>query len=85
MRVKKKMSSINVPIKKKKTVQHNMNTVCLNMIVKNESAIIERCLNAVYPFIDEYCIVDTGSTDDTIDKIENFFKEKKMDILFLIK
>lgn len=40
-------------------------TVCLNMIVKNESRVIKRCLDAVKPLIDMWAIVDTGSTDGT--------------------
>jgi len=40
--------------------------LCLNMIVKNESEIIERCLRAAAPYIDCYVICDTGSTDDTV-------------------
>ncbi len=44
--------------------------LCLNMIVRNESAIIERCLLAAAPHIDCYVIVDTGSTDGTIAIIE---------------
>lgn len=40
-------------------------TVCLNMIVKNEAPVIERCLASVRPFIDSWVIVDTGSTDGT--------------------
>ena len=51
-------------------------TLCLNMIVKNESRIIERLLSSVDPFIDSYCICDTGSTDNTIEIIETFFKSK---------
>lgn len=39
--------------------------VCLVMIVKNESAVIERCLNSVLPHVAAWCIADTGSTDDT--------------------
>jgi len=35
------------------------------MIVKNETAVIERCLRSVRPFIDCWSIVDTGSTDGT--------------------
>ena len=35
------------------------------MIVKNEGKIIKRMLASVRPVIDEFCIVDTGSTDDT--------------------
>jgi tetratricopeptide (TPR) repeat protein len=48
--------------------------VCLNMIVKNESKVILRLLNSVLPIIDGYCICDTGSTDNTIELIENFMK-----------
>ena len=46
--------------------------VCLSMIVKNESRIIERMLQSVVGFADEYCICDTGSTDNTIELIEAF-------------
>lgn len=42
-----------------------MNRVCLNMIVKNEAHVIERCLASVRPFIDAWVIVDTGSCDGT--------------------
>lgn len=50
--------------------------VVLNMIVKDESAVILECLESVAPHIDAYCIVDTGSTDDTINIIKTFFAEK---------
>lgn len=40
-------------------------TICLNMIVKDEEGYIERCLQSVAPFIDYWVIVDTGSTDNT--------------------
>ncbi len=42
-----------------------MTRVCLNMIVKNEAHVIERCLRSVLPFVDSWVIVDTGSTDGT--------------------
>jgi tetratricopeptide (TPR) repeat protein len=45
------------------------------MIVKNESAVITRLLESVAPWIDSYCICDTGSTDDTIDIIRAFFQD----------
>lgn len=45
--------------------------VCLNMIVKNESAVIKRCLDSVRPLIDRWVIVDTGSTDGTQDLIKD--------------
>jgi tetratricopeptide (TPR) repeat protein len=44
--------------------------------VKNESKIITRLLNSVFEIVDTYCICDTGSTDATIQIIEDFFKEK---------
>jgi tetratricopeptide (TPR) repeat protein len=44
------------------------------MIVKNESRVILRMLKSVLPVIDSYCICDTGSTDNTIEIITNFFK-----------
>jgi tetratricopeptide (TPR) repeat protein len=50
--------------------------LCLNMIVKNESRIIQRLLASVVGLIDTYCICDTGSTDNTIELITEFFNEK---------
>jgi len=44
-------------------------TICLNMIVKNEAAVIRRCLDSVLPVIDRWVIVDTGSSDGTQDII----------------
>lgn len=52
--------------------------ICLNMIVKNEKDVIERCLNSMLPMIDYWVIVDTGSTDGTQDIIKNFMKAKNM-------
>ena len=57
--------------------------LCLNMIVKNESRIIERLLQTVLPVIDTYCICDTGSSDDTPKKIRDFMsKHNKPGIVF---
>jgi len=50
-------------------------TLCLNMIVKNESKIIQRLLDSVVNNIHCYCICDTGSTDNTIELITSFFKK----------
>jgi glycosyltransferase involved in cell wall biosynthesis len=46
-----------------------MPTVCLNMIVRDESAVIERCLASVKPHVDRWVIVDTGSADDTKERV----------------
>ena len=48
-------------------------SICLNMIVKNESRIITRLLKSVLPIIDTYVICDTGSTDGTSNIITAFF------------
>jgi glycosyltransferase involved in cell wall biosynthesis/Tfp pilus assembly protein PilF len=40
-------------------------TLSLCMIVKNEAAHLQRCLEATRPLVDEIVIADTGSTDDT--------------------
>jgi hypothetical protein len=55
-------------------------TICLNMIVKNESHVIEKTLTNLYSNIDidYWVIVDTGSTDNTKEIIINFFKEKNI-------
>lgn len=46
--------------------------VCLVMIVRNESAVIARCMAAVWPHVAEWCIVDTGSEDTTVADIYAF-------------
>lgn len=42
-----------------------MVTISLCMIVKNEEAVLGRCLDCVKDVVDEIIIVDTGSTDST--------------------
>lgn len=54
----------------------NKVSLCLNMIVKNESRIITRLMESVLPIIDTYLICDTGSTDGTPDIIRAFFDSK---------
>jgi tetratricopeptide (TPR) repeat protein len=57
-------------------IQINDNTpkICLNMIVKNESRVIIRLLDSIVKILDGYCICDTGSTDNTIFLITEYFK-----------
>lgn len=50
-------------------------TICVNMIVKNETKVITRCLGTVKPIIDYWVIVDTGSTDGTQELIKDFMKD----------
>jgi len=41
-------------------------SLSLCMIVKNEENVLDRCLESVKHFVDEIIIVDTGSTDSTV-------------------
>ena len=53
-----------------------MATVCLSMIVKNETKILHECLDSIHAHIDYWVIVDTGSTDGTQEYIKKYFEEK---------
>jgi len=55
-----------------------MKKIGLSMIVKNESKVIKRCLDSVKPLIDYVCISDTGSTDDTIQIIQEWLKDNNI-------
>ena len=56
-------------------------TICLNMIVKDEADIIINTLSNIVEKIkiDYWVICDTGSTDNTIELIKNFFEEQKIE------
>ena len=58
-------------------VQEKEFALCLNMIVKNESHIIKETLTKLLQKVkfDYWVISDTGSTDETIEIIDEFFKE----------
>ncbi|MGV7118418.1 glycosyltransferase [Paenibacillus kyungheensis] len=47
-------------------------TISLCMIVKNEEKVLEKCLNSVQSKVDEIIIVDTGSTDRTLEIAEKY-------------
>jgi glycosyltransferase involved in cell wall biosynthesis len=53
-------------------------TLCLAMIVKNESANMERLLNSLIGIIDFISIVDTGSIDNTAEIIVAWGQEHKL-------
>jgi tetratricopeptide (TPR) repeat protein len=62
-------------VSQKRSISNSSPSLCLNMIVKNESRIITRLLKSVVGIIDTYCICDTGSTDNTIEIITDFFNK----------
>jgi glycosyltransferase involved in cell wall biosynthesis len=60
----------NLRLESSMVAQHNTpqpgtKTICLVMIVRNEAAVMRRCLESVKPVIDYWVICDTGSTDAT--------------------
>ena len=59
----------------KKTGTSKKPSVSLCMIVKDEEANLARCLTSVKPIVDEIIVIDTGSTDRTMD-IAEFFGAK---------
>jgi len=63
------MSEEITPIKK---VTPDDVTITLCMIVKDETHIIQECLQSMLPYIDRYDITDTGSTDGTPEMIKEF-------------
>ena len=41
--------------------------ISLCMIVKNEENILDKCLDHIHRYVDEIIIIDTGSTDKTVE------------------
>lgn len=57
-------------------MSHGAPSVCLCMIVKNESNVLRRCLDSVVRYIDHWVICDTGSTDGTQSLVREFFSSR---------
>jgi len=53
------------------------NKISLCMIVRDEFKNIDKCLQSFSPFVDEICIVDTGSKDGTVNRIKDLAKNEK--------
>lgn len=70
----KKKESLKDKLRKKHALKGGEKTICLTMIVKNESANMVRLLDSVKPAIDMICITDTGSTDNTVEIIHEWGK-----------
>lgn len=69
---------VNFLCKSNISTPKNTTKIGLCMIVKNEAKIIERCLDSVKPLIDYVSIIDTGSTDTTVDVIKDWLKKNKL-------
>lgn len=53
--------------------------IVLTQIMKNESHVIERMLNSIKNFADGIVLIDTGSTDNTIEVVENWGKNNDIE------
>ncbi|HUV49875.1 MAG TPA: tetratricopeptide repeat protein [Anaerolineae bacterium] len=56
----------------KKKSKKNKKRISLCMIVKNEEKFLPQCLKSVKDYVDEIVVVDTGSTDRTIEIAESY-------------
>ena len=56
---------------------HNHNKIILLLMIKNESKIIERCLERALEYVDAISILDTGSTDNTVEVCNAFLSKSK--------
>ena len=48
------------------------NTISINIMTFNEERCIDRCIKSVYLLADEIIIIDTGSTDKTLDILNSY-------------
>ena len=56
-----------------------MAKLVLTQIMKNEAHVITRMLNSIKPIVDIVCLVDTGSTDNTIEVVKNWGTENNVE------
>jgi glycosyltransferase involved in cell wall biosynthesis len=63
------------PISGLSEIKKQTATICLVMIVKDEANNIKECLSKVAPYINYWVIVDTGSTDNTVEVIRETMKD----------
>jgi hypothetical protein len=56
-----------------------MNKIILTQIMKNEAHVASRMLDSIKPILDGICIVDTGSTDNSIEIVQNWANENNID------
>jgi len=64
--------AVNSPYASPAAPVHEHNNVILLLMIKNESRIIERCLTHALPHVDAVAILDTGSTDQTVEVCNQF-------------
>ena len=67
-KIKKKMDKRVKQI----TVSKDFSTISACMIVKNEEELLPQCLESIKDYVDEIIIVDTGSTDRTVEIAKSY-------------
>jgi glycosyltransferase involved in cell wall biosynthesis len=76
-RLQKKQETVE-RLRKTLATKQGPKKICLVMIVRNESKNMPRLLPSVKPIVDMISIVDTGSTDNTVEVILTWGKENNM-------
>jgi len=66
------MGNRKMSLSRKKGRPDKTQSVSLCMIVKDEGEFLENCLASVRDYVDEIIIVDTGSTDNTVEIAKKF-------------
>ncbi|MBA3036700.1 MAG: glycosyltransferase, partial [Desulfobacterium sp.] len=61
------VNSLIAQIEKAGVVEARKPTITCCMIVKNEEVFLDQCLKSICDYVDEIVIVDTGSTDGTVE------------------
>ena len=56
-------------------------SVCVCMIVRDEEATVERALSSASSLADSFVILDTGSTDSTMDRVDATLKGRDYNLL----
>ena len=56
-----------------------MAKLVLTQIMKNEAHVVTRMLDSIKSIVDIVCLVDTGSTDNTIEVVKNWGKENNVE------
>jgi glycosyltransferase involved in cell wall biosynthesis len=70
--VNKEDAAVNNLLTKIGTDDQDKQTISCCMIVKNEEQFLEKCLKSIKDYVDEIIIVDTGSTDSTVEIAKRF-------------
>lgn len=66
------VNEVIIPKKWNAPPAHKHNKIILLLMIKNESKIIQRCLQHALPHVDAVAILDTGSTDNTVELCTQF-------------